>query len=230
MFLKRIESEGLAHFSYLIGAKNEAIVIDPRRDCQVYYDLAREEEIKIKYIFETHRNEDYVIGSAELAHLAGAEIFHGAGLDFKYGTPIQDGQAFNFGDLILKALHTPGHTDESMSYTLHDPSAGSEPIMIFTGDALFIGDVGRIDLYGPEEAPRLAEALYDSIFDKILPLGDGVILLPAHGAGSVCGGNIATREYSTLGLERLQNPVLQKSKEEFIQFKVSEEHDRPPYL
>ncbi|MFY1111040.1 MAG: hypothetical protein AB3K77_05065 [Methanosarcinaceae archaeon] len=91
-------------------------------------------------------------------------------------------------------MHTPGHTDESMSYVLTDLDAGKEPVMVFTGDALFVGDVGRTDLYGPEEAKRLASSLYDSIFNKILPLGDEVILCPSHGAGSVCGGAIASRE------------------------------------
>ncbi|AKB35892.1 Metallo-beta-lactamase family protein [Methanosarcina siciliae C2J] len=232
MIFERIKSEGLAHLSYLIGSGDEAIVIDPRRDCQVYFDLARSKGMTIKYIFETHRNEDYVIGSLELEKLTGAGIYHGSGVDFKYGNIIKkDGQEFGFGALKLTAMHTPGHTDESMSYVLTDPDAGKEPIMVFTGDALFVGDVGRTDLYGPEEAPRLAANLYDSIFNKILPLGDGVILCPAHGAGSLCGGMISDREYSTLGLERIQNPVLQKTeKEEFVKFKLEESLEFPPYF
>lgn len=232
MIFERIKSEGLAHLSYFIGSGDEAVVIDPRRDCQVYSDLARSEGVKIKCIFETHRNEDYVIGSPELEKLTGAEIYHGSGVDFKYGNIIKkDGQEFSFGALKLTALHTPGHTDESMSYVLTDPGSGKEPIMVFTGDALFVGDVGRTDLYGPEEAPRLAANLYDSIFNKILPLGDGVMLCPAHGAGSLCGGAISSREYSTLGLERVQNPALQKTeKEEFVKFKLEERLEFPPYF
>ncbi|WP_440948443.1 MBL fold metallo-hydrolase [Methanosarcina sp. T3] len=232
MIFERIKSEGLAHLSYFIGSGNEAVVIDPRRDCQVYFDLARSEGMKIKYIFETHRNEDYVIGSLELEKLTDAEIYHGSGVDFKYGSILKrDGQEFSFGALKLTALHTPGHTDESMSYVLADPDAGKEPIMVFTGDALFVGDAGRTDLYGPGEAPRLAANLYDSIFNKILPLGDGVILCPAHGGGSLCGGMISDREYSTLGLERIQNPVLQKTeKEEFVKFKLEESLEFPPYF
>jgi hydroxyacylglutathione hydrolase len=108
----------------------------------------------------------------------------------------------------FNAIHTPGHTNESMSYALFDPKSNKIPIMLFTGDTLFVGDVGRIDLYGPEEAPRLAENLYDSIFNKILTLGDGVILCPSHGAGSICGGAIIKREQSTIGLERTYNPIL----------------------
>jgi hydroxyacylglutathione hydrolase len=186
--------------------------------------------MKIQHIFETHRNEDYVIGSRELAHFTGAIIYHGPGLNFKYGETVKDGQDFAFGKMKLTAIHTPGHTDESMSYTLVDPKLGDQPIIVFTGDILFVDDVGRIDLYGPVEAPRLAANLYDSIFNKILPLGDGVILCPAHGAGSVCGGAISEREQSTLGLERLHNPALQKKKEDFIKFKIDERHERPTYF
>lgn len=231
MIFERIKSEGLAHLSYFVGSGNEAIVIDPRRDCQIYFDIARREGMKIKYIFETHRNEDYVIGSLELKELTDAEIYHGKGVDFKYGIFVSDEQEFNFGSMKLTALHTPGHTDESMSYALTYPESGKAPLMVFTGDALFVGDVGRTDLYGPEEIPRMAANLYESIFNKILPLGDGVILCPAHGAGSLCGGAISKREYSTLGLERIQNPALQRTdKEEFIKFKLEEKLEFPPYF
>jgi len=230
MIFETIKSEGLAHLSYFVGSDNEATVIDPRRDCQVYIDIAQREGMTIKNLFETHRNEDYVIGSPELAHFTGAKIYHGQGLAFKYGDTLKESQEFYLGKLKLTAIHTPGHTDESMSYALADLDAGEEPVMVFTGDALFIGDVGRTDLYGPKEAPRMAENLYNSIFKKLLPLGDGVILCPAHGAGSVCGGAISEREQSTLGLERILNPILQKTKKEFIKFKLSEHHERPPYF
>jgi len=230
MILETIKSEGLAHLSYFVGSINEAIVIDPRRDCQVYIDIAQRKGMAIKNIFETHRNEDYVIGSPELAHFTKAKIHHGSGLAFKYGQTLEEGQEFHFGKLKLTAIHTPGHTDESTSYALADLDAGEEPVVAFTGDALFIGDVGRTDLYGPKEARRMTENLYNSIFKKILPLGDGVILCPAHGAGSVCGGAISEREQSTLGLERVLNPILQKKKEEFIEFKLSEHHERPTYF
>jgi hydroxyacylglutathione hydrolase len=231
MIFKRIKSDGLAHLSYFIGSGDEAVVIDPRRDCRIYADTARNEGMKIKYIFETHRNEDYVIGSLELECLTGAKIYHGRGVDFKYGNYVDEGQDFRFGSLGLTALHTPGHTDESMSYVLTDLEAGEEPVMVFTGDVLFIGDVGRTDLYGPDEAPRMASNLYDSIFNKILPLGDEVILCPAHGAGSMCGGAIGTREHSTLGLERIQNPALRNTaKEDFVKYKLQERLEFPPYF
>ena len=124
MFFERIKSEGIAHNSYLIGSETDAAVIDPRRDCQVYIDLAQQKGLRIKYIFETHRNEDYVIGSVELSHFTGAEIYHGPGLDWKYGNTLREGQVFQIGKLRLTAIHTPGHTDESMSYAVADLSTG----------------------------------------------------------------------------------------------------------
>jgi hydroxyacylglutathione hydrolase len=231
LILERIKSAGIAHNSYLLGSGSDAAVIDPRRDCQIYIDSAQEKGLKIKHIFETHRNEDYIIGSTELVNITGAEIYHGPGLEWKYGNTVQDGREFQIGKLRLRAIHTPGHTDESMSYAIADLATGKATIMVFTGDALFVGDVGRTDLYGPEEASRLASNLYDSIFNKLLPLGDGVILCPAHGAGSVCGLHIANRDESTLGIERIQNAVLQiNNKDEFIKYKVAEKPERPHYF
>jgi len=231
MIFERIKSAGIAHNSYLIGSGSDAVVIDPRRDCQIYIDSAQQKRLKIKYVFETHCNEDYVIGSTELNNITGAEIYHGPGLEWKYGNTLRDGQQFRIGSLRLTAIHTPGHTDESMSYTIADLDTGGVTVMVFTGDALFVGDVGRTDLHGPEEASRLASNLYDSIFNKLLPLGNGVILCPAHGAGSVCGLNIADRDESTIGIERVQNPVLQiKDKDEFVRYKVAEKPERPHYF
>src|SRR5512136_331763 len=187
MILERIKSEGIAHNSYLLGSGNDAIVIDPRRDCQVYADTAQRKGLKMRYIFETHRNEDYVVGSMELKSITGAEIYHGPGLEWKYGITLRDNQSFRIGDLELTAIHTPGHTDESMCYAVADLTTGKAPIMVFTGDTLFVGDVGRTDLYGEKEVPRLSSNLCESIFKKLVPLGDGVIIYPGHGAGSVCG-------------------------------------------
>lgn len=230
MIFERIKSEGVAHNSYLIGSGSDAAVIDPRRDCRIYIDLARQHGLRIRYIFETHRNEDYLIGSIELNSFSGAEIYHGPGLDWKYGNTLADGQEFQIGNLKLTALHTPGHTDESMSYALADLSSGEATVMVFSGDALFVNDVGRTDLYGPEQASRLASNLYDSIFNKLLPLGDGVILCPAHGAGSICGLNISDRDESSLGIERIQNPLLLKNRDDFINYKLAEQPERPAYF
>lgn len=231
MIFEKIKSEGLAHLSYFIASESEACIVDPRRDIEKYIELAYEADATIKYVFETHRNEDYVIGSAEIAQDGNAEIFHGPELDFEYGNTLQEGQEFRIGNLKITWMHTPGHTDESVSYVLYDMDSGDEPIMVFTGDALFIGDTGRTDMYGEDEARRMASNLYDSLFNKILPLGDDVIVWPAHGSGSVCGAAISEREHSTIGIERKQNPALQLTdKEEFIQFKMNENHFMAPYF
>ncbi|MBD3212598.1 MAG: MBL fold metallo-hydrolase [Candidatus Lokiarchaeota archaeon] len=231
MILKRIKSEGLAHISYFLASGNEACVIDPRRDAKIYLKKAFENQVEIKYIFETHRNEDYVIGSLEIADNVDLEIYHGPGLDWKYGNTIKDGQEFQVGDLKIQAIHTPGHTDESTSYAVYDVTSGDNAVLVFTGDTLFVGDTGRIDMYGPEEEDRLAGNLYDSIFDKLIPLGDQAIICPAHGAGSVCGAGISEREHSTIGLERKQNPDLQfVIKDEFIELKKAENHYYSPYF
>jgi hydroxyacylglutathione hydrolase len=230
MFLHKIKSAGLAHLSYILGDQDEAVVIDPRRDCEVYLDIAAREGMRIAHIFETHRNEDYAIGSLDLARRSGAPIHHGNALDFKYGQPVAEGDKFAVGDLQLQVLETPGHTMESISLVLTDRNYGDTPVAVFTGDALFVGDVGRTDFF-PDRAREVAGMLYDSIFGKLLPLGDQAIIHPAHGAGSVCGDSMASREFSTIGHERLHNPVLQKTdRESFIDYKVAEHHDRPAYF
>lgn len=175
-------------------------------------------------------HNSYLIGSVELNNFTGAEIYHGPDLNWKYGNALRDGQELLIGNLKLTAIHTHGHTDESMSYAVADLSSGEAMVMVFAGDALFVDDVGRTDLYGTDEAPRLASNLYDSIFKELLPVGDGVILCPAHGAGSVCGLNIGDRDESTLGIERAKNPILQKSRCDFIKYKVSEQPERPHYF
>lgn len=229
MLFKKIESEGLAHFSYIIGDKNEAAVVDPRRDIDIYLKEASENGMKIKYVFETHRNEDYIIGSRALAEAAGAEIFHADGeLDYQYGSLVQAGKDYQIGRLKIKALHTPGHTKGSHSYLLKDYK--QEPWMLFSGDILFAGDVGRIDFYGEDNIPEIASLLYDSLYNKILPLGEEVILCPAHGAGSVCGSQIEDRELTTIGIEKRSNPYLQyQSKSEFVN-KVGKMEAKPQYF
>jgi hydroxyacylglutathione hydrolase len=229
MILERVKSKVVSQISYFLGSDDEAIVIDPRRDCQIYVELAKREGMNIKFIFETHRNEDYVVGSQELSHITGAKIYHGSQLAFRYGKSLTDGQEFYFGELKINSLHTPGHTPESFCYAVTDLDSGDYPVMVFTGDTLFVGDVGRTDFGGPEKRRDWSEKLFDSIFNKLLPLGDHVILLPAHGAGSVCGEGIAEREHSTIGIERLMNPILQKTKKEFIDYLMSSEHHYAPY-
>ena len=229
MILEKVKSRVVSHLSYFIGSDNEAVVVDPRRDCQVYVNIAQREGMNIRYIFETHRNEDYVIGSLELASLTGAEIYHGPWPVFEYGDVVEDGQEFRIGNLKVTAIHTPGHTLGCVSYAVTDLSVGDETVLVCTGDTLFVRDTGRTDFAGSERR-KWSEDLYDSIFNKLMPLGDHVVICPAHGAGSVCGGVIAERELSTLGLERLMNPVLQKTREEFVDFKVNEHHEYAPYF
>lgn len=230
IILEAIKSEGLAHVSYLLGQGTKAAVIDPRRDCQIYIDQAHKHGLQITHIFETHRNEDYVVGSVELQKRTGAEIYHGAALDFGYGQPVSENDTFKFGDIEIRVLETPGHTPESISLVISDTNSGEKPIAVFSGDLLFIGAVGRTDLF-PEKAAEMAAQQYHSIFEKILPLGDHVLLYPGHGAGSVCGSGMAKREFSTLGYERLYNTALQKKdRDSFIKMKLSEKPPRPPYF
>ena len=230
MFLEKVKSEGLAHLSYILGHEGQAVVIDPRRDCQVYIDIAQRHEAQITQVFETHRNEDYVVGSSDLARRTGAKIYHGKNLDFAYGNPVSEGDTFELGHIKLTILETPGHTFESISLVLRDTSFGEQPLAVFTGDLLFIGSVGRTDFF-PDRHREVAGLQYDGIFDKVLPLGDQVILYPAHGSGSVCGSDMAEREFSTLGYERENNPDLDfRSREEFIEYKLKENPKKPPYF
>ncbi|MBD3163450.1 MAG: MBL fold metallo-hydrolase [Candidatus Latescibacteria bacterium] len=229
MFLETFRSEGLAHLSYLFGDGGEAAVVDPSRDIDRYLRAARAEDCRITHVFETHRNEDYLVGSREIARRTGATIHHGRGLDWKYGETAGDGDTFRVGPVEVRVLATPGHTDESLSFAIADTATGKDPIAVFTGDSLFIGSVGRTDFY-PDRAREVAGLLFDSIHETLLPLGDGVILLPAHGAGSVCGGGMAPRDFSTLGYERRNNPMLQLDRDAFIRAKTTERHEQPPYF
>lgn len=230
MFLEKIKSEGLAHLSYILGDGAQAAVIDPRRDCEIYRKIADRAGCRITHIFETHRNEDYVIGSTELAARTNAVIYHGGALPFRYGRTVSEGDEFVLGDTNLRILQTPGHTYESISIVIYDRVAGSSPVGVFTGDTLFIGDTGRTDFF-PGKEREVAGLLYDSIFKKIIPLGNGTIIYPAHGAGSVCGSHLSRREFSTIGYERLHNIYLQKKeREDFINFKLADSHYTPPYF
>jgi hydroxyacylglutathione hydrolase len=228
MFIETVKDEGIAHLSYLVGDGNEAVVIDPRRDCDIYVELARQRGAEIVAVLETHRNEDYVIGSSELEARLSIPVYHGAALDFAYGQPLSQGEEVRAGRLRFRCLETPGHTPESLSFALFDDSTGDSPLGVFTGDALFVSDVGRTDLT-PDDR-EAAEQLYASIFEKLLTLGDEVVLYPAHGAGSVCGSGMADRDFSTLGYERRHNPMLQLDRESFVKRKMAEVHGVPPYF
>jgi len=230
MLFLTVRSEIVSHLSYIIGSKGEAFVVDPRRDCDVYSGIAQDHGIRIREIFETHRNEDYVVGSRGLSRITGARIHHGPGLNWAYGETLRDGEEFRIGALKLVALHTPGHSPDSTCYVLYDRESGDRPVMVFTGDTLFVGDVGRTDFLGPDKTPLMSRNLYDSLHGKLLTLGDGVVVLPAHGYGSVCGGTIGEREISTIGAERAMNPMLKLTRDEFVTRKVGEKHETPPYF
>jgi hydroxyacylglutathione hydrolase len=230
MLLEKIVSEGIAHNSYLIGSGGKMAVIDPRRDCDCYIGIAQKNDSTITHIFETHRNEDYVIGSQELAHRSGAEIYHGSGMVFGYGKSIQEGDRFALGSLDITVLETPGHTEESCSFVLRDREVSEDPYMVFCGDTLFAGDIARTDFFGQERKAEMAQKIYDSITKKILPLGDGVIVFPAHGAGSICGGDIADHPWTTIGYERRTNPLLHLASDAFVMRRSTESPYVPPYF
>ncbi len=209
----------------------EAAVVDPRRDCQIYMRLAKKNCAKIDFIFETHRNEDYVVGSRELQSLSNAQICHSKQLAFKYGEhSLEDQENINVGKLKFKAVSTPGHTDESMCYAVSDTEKSADPLLVFTGDTLFVGSVGRTDLQGKTRQPKQAETLYKSLHEKLLPLGDSVVAFPAHGVGSVCGSGISEQEFTTLGYEKKINPYLELNKEAFIDRCLSQELIMPAYF
>ena len=231
MFLEKIKTPGLSHLSYIIGSGGQAAVIDPRRDFEVYVERARAEGLEITHIFETHRNEDLLSGSPILADLTGATVHHGpnpAG-NVAFANTTREGDCFELGQLKIEVLETPGHTDDHLAFVIHDSEYSEGPVGVFTGDALFVGDVGRTDFY-PERKEEVAGLLFDSL-QKLCRLGDQAIIYPAHGAGSVCGSGMADREFSTIGHERRNNPRLRISdRDEFIKAKVAEHHYQPPYF
>ena len=231
MLFERVFSEGLAQNSYIVGDGGVAAVIDPRRDTDIFLDIAAENNCVITHIFETHRNEDYVTGSPALAKRSGAGIYHGAAMDFAFGNPVKEGDSFPFGDLTLGVLETPGHTEESISLVLRDRGSGDTPFAVFCGDTLFAGDIARTDFFGPSRNREMAAKIYDSITKKILGLGDGVIVCPAHGQGSVCAGStIADHPLTTCGYEKATNPFLRMGKRRFVTLRRTGSHPLPPYF
>ena len=231
MFIEKIKSEGLAQLSWIIGSEGHAAVIDPRRDCDVYIDIAAAQGCRITHVLETHRNEDLISGAPILAERTGATVWHGpdAAGEVVYAETAREGDELLLGSVRVRVLQTPGHTDDSLSFVVYDTAFGEDAVAVFTGDALFVGDVGRTDFY-PDRRREVAGLLYDSL-QKLLGIGDQAVLLPAHGAGSVCGAGMADRELSTLGYERRTNPRLRfPDRESFIDFKVAEHHEQPPYF
>lgn len=231
MRLETVKSKGLAHSSYYLSDHGEAVVIDPRRDCEIYVEIAKNDCSEILYIFETHRNEDYLIGSVELQDKTGAEICHSKETPFTYGeNNLSDGDSFKIGRLKIESIYTPGHTIDSMCYSVCDTWSSEEVIVVFTGDTLFIGDVGRTDLPGLDIWEEMSEMLYDSLHEKVLTLGDGVLIYPSHTAGSICGSLISDREMSSIGYEAKTNPQLKLDREGFVKNRLDNKMLRPPYF
>ena len=228
MYIQQLYTGCLSEAAYYIESEGEAAIIDPLRDIEEYLVLARKRKATIKYIFETHFHADFVSGHLDLAQASGAPIVYGPETETSF--PIyraKDGEIFKLGKLTIEVLHTPGHTIESSCYLLRD--ANGNPHAIFTGDTLFVGDVGRPDLSsGNLTREELASMLYESLKKKIAPLPDSIIIYPAHGAGSSCGKNLGPDTYSTLGEEKKTNYALRAAtKEEFIK-EVTEGLNAPP--
>src|SRR5215469_17921364 len=188
MYFKQFYLGCLAHASYLIGSDGEAAVVDPQRDVDQYVEEARRQGMKIKYVVETHLHADFVSGHHELAERTGAQIYLGAGSGATFPhSAVKDGDAFQFGDCRFEFLQTPGHTLESICIAMTDLEDAARPRALFTGDTLFVGDVGRPDLSHDHTPPELAVMLYHSLHDKLLGFPDETEVFPAHGAGSLCG-------------------------------------------
>lgn len=231
MKIEQIYTGCLAQGAYYIESKGEAAIIDPLRETEPYLKKAQQNNTAIKYIFETHFHADFVSGHLDLAQKTGAKIVYGPNAETEYEKyEAKDGEVFQLGDVFIKVLHTPGHTPESTTYLLLDEQ--KRPHAIFSGDTLFIGDVGRPDLAqkkGSLTTADLAGWLYDSLRNKIMPLPDDVIVYPAHGAGSACGKNMSKDTWDTLGNQKKNNYALRPdmTKEEFIA-EVTEGLQPPP--
>ena len=229
MILKRYFIEGLAHASYLFGENGEAAVVDPKRDVDDYIADAERDGLQIVAILNSHPHADFASGFPELARRTGARIYtsHQAPVKYEH-VATRDSDRIRIGGLEVEMWETPGHSPDSLSFLVRENEA---PVVIFTGDLLFVGDVGRPDLRDADADPgALAEKLYDSLH-RILELPDEVKIYPAHGAGSLCGRALGSAPFSTVGQERATNWAAQiKDRAEFVREMVSNLPDRPPYF
>jgi glyoxylase-like metal-dependent hydrolase (beta-lactamase superfamily II)/rhodanese-related sulfurtransferase len=219
MHIEQLYTNCLAQAAYYVESNGEVAIIDPIRDYQIYIDKARNAGHTIKYIFETHFHADFVSGHVDLSKQTGAPIIYGPTAKTGFDATIAaDGQVFNLGEVTITALHTPGHTPESTCFLLKN--ADGTDHCVFTGDTLFVGDVGRPDLLdgNPDlNTEKMAGWLYDSLNSKLKPLADNVIVYPAHGPGSACGKSMGKETFSTIGVQKASNYAMADiSKEEFI--------------
>lgn len=217
MIIKQIYTNCLSEAAYYIESEGEVAIIDPLRDTDEYVKLSKDNNASIKYIFETHFHADFVSGHIDLSKQTGAPIIYGPNAATNFAVHhAKDGEIFKLGKLTIEAVHTPGHTLESTCYLLRDEN--DKPHAIFTGDTLFVGDVGRPDLSsGNMTSEELAGVMYDTIQNKLLPLADDILVYPAHGAGSSCGKNLGSNTFSTIAEQKQTNYALQpQTKEQFI--------------
>jgi len=231
MYSQQFFIDGLGCASYIVGceAKGVAAIIDPDRDVRKYLDAAASRGLTITHIIETHLHADHVSGNSDLAALTGAKIYvhEASGAEFPHQS-VRDGDVLELGNLRLKVMHTPGHTPESITLLVTDTTRSDQPWLALTGDTLFVGDMGRPDLVGAEAANGLAHDMYHTMFEKILPLNDGLLIYPGHGAGSLCGKSIGSMRSTTLGYERISNPALApRTQEEFVEYAVSGLPEQP---
>lgn len=234
MYFKQFYLGCLAHGSYLLGSEGEAAVIDPQRDVDQYIEEAKAHGLTIKYVIETHLHADFVSGHRELAERTGAQIVFGAkaGATFPH-IVTTDGDIIKVGMLELKIYETPGHTPESICILARDTDDSSTPERLFTGDTLFIGDVGRPDLVSEKvySARDMAGFMYESLHNKLLKLNDAVEVYPAHGAGSLCGKHLSDEKSSTIGQEKKMNYALKlMSKEAFVEMMTTDLPEVPAYF
>lgn len=227
MIVKQLYTNCLSEAAYFVASGKEAVVIDPIRDVDEYLALAEEHQVKIRYIFETHFHADFISGHLDLAEKTGASIVYGPNTQTAFPIHLaQDGETFRIGELTLQVIHTPGHTLESSCYLLKDRSG--EPHCVFTGDTLFVGDVGRPDLSsGNLDKEALAELLFNSL-QKLKQLPDEVIVYPAHGPGSSCGKKLGAETFSTLGEQKKQNYALKASNKAAFVAAVTDGLGEPP--
>jgi glyoxylase-like metal-dependent hydrolase (beta-lactamase superfamily II)/rhodanese-related sulfurtransferase len=218
MIVQQFFVKGIAHSSYLLGGTSTCAIIDPRRDVQIYIDAAKEMDMRITHILETHLHADFISGHLDLAAKTGAQIYapKAATCQFEHAV-LAEGDTFELEDMVLSVLETPGHTPEHACSVVTDKARGNDSVGVFCGDTLFVGDVGRPDLF-PGKAKELASGLYDSLHEKLLKLPDFCEVYPAHGAGSLCGRAMGAKRTSTIGYEQKYNAALQiKHQQEFIE-------------
>lgn len=235
MYFKQFYLGCLAHASYLIGSDGEAAIVDPQRDVDQYIAEAALQNLKIKYIIETHLHADFISGHRELAARTGAQIVFGKEAHATIShLPVKDGDELDVGKIRLRTIETPGHTPESICVLVTDTEENVRvPQKLLTGDTLFIGDVGRPDLAGGKgyTPQTMAAMMYDSLHEKLLKLEDSVEVYPAHGAGSMCGKNLSTETSSTIGQQRQFNYALQPmSKEQFVTMMTTDLPEAPAYF